>query len=252
MMDLHTVRHTYEATGPFATVYLEGRAPGEDAAQQVWLRWNDLREQLAEAGAEQATLDHIARALDPQEAGAAHPAGEVQTDGRVLVANDSGLVLDERGDAALGAGDSAQWSGAPDLGPLLREQAQSVRLLVAMTDKHGATVQRVVAAPAHDLDADAADEVEGTGHGSGHQPRRGALSHKQIQRHAQEVVQQNQRDIADHLARVADRWHPERIVLGGPVEARTALRHELPDSWQDRYVELEAGGLDDERAQEVL
>src|SRR5699024_12710955 len=85
-----------------------------------------------------------------------------------------------------------------------------------------------------------------------HQPRRGALSHKPIQRHAQEVVQQNQRDIADHLARVATRWHPERLVLGGPVEARTARRQELPDSLQGSYVELEAGGLEDERAQEIL
>jgi|SRR5690625_1586826 len=252
MMDLHTVRHTYEAAGPFATVYLEGRSPGEDAAQQVWLRWNDLREQLAEAGAGQATLDHVGEALDPQTTGDARVAGEVQTDGRVLVANDSGVVLDEPWDAALGAGDSAQWSAAPDLGPLLREQAQSVRLLVAITDKQGATVQRVVAAPAHDLEQGNEDAVDGTGHGSGHQPRRGALSHKQIQRHAQEVVQQNQRDIADHLARVATRWHPERIVLGGPVEARTALRQELPDSLQSSYVELEAGGLDDERAQEIL
>ncbi|HLR27846.1 MAG TPA: hypothetical protein VK086_04060 [Ruania sp.] len=252
MMDLHTVRHTYEAAGPFATVYLEGRSPGEDAAQQVWLRWNDLREQLAEAGAGQATLDHVGEALDPQTTGDARVAGEVQTDGRVLVANDSGVVLDEPWDAALGAGDSAQWSAAPDLGPLLREQAQSVRLLVAITDKQGATVQRVVAAPAHDLEQGNEDAVDGTGHGSGHQPRRGALSHKQIQRHAQEVVQQNQRDIADHLARVATRWHPERIVLGGPVEARTALRQELPDSLQNSYVELEAGGLDDERAQEIL
>lgn len=252
MMDLHTVRHTYEAAGPFATVYLEGRSPGEDAAQQVWLRWNDLREQLAEAGAGQATLDHVGEALDPQTTGDARVAGEVQTDGRVLVANDSGVVLDEPWDAALGAGDSAQWSAAPDLGPLLREQAQSVRLLVAITDKQGATVQRVVAAPAHDLEQGNEDAVDGTGHGSGHQPRRGALSHKQIQRHAQEVVQQNQRDIADHLARVATRWHPERLVLGGPVEARTALREELPDSLQSSYVELEAGGLDDERAQEIL
>lgn len=252
MMDLHTVRHTYESAGPFATVYLEGRSPGEDAAQQVWLRWNDLREQLAEAGAGQATLDHVGEALDPQTTGDARVAGEVQTDGRVLVANDSGVVLDEPWDAALGAGDSAQWSAAPDLGPLLREQAQSVRLLVAITDKQGATVQRVVAAPAHDLEQGNEDAVDGTGHGSGHQPRRGALSHKQIQRHAQEVVQQNQRDIADHLARVATRWHPERLVLGGPVEARTALREELPDSLQSSYVELEAGGLDDERAQEIL
>src|SRR5699024_7158835 len=174
----------------------------------------DLREQLAEAGAGQATLDHVGEALDPQTTGDARVAGEVQTDGRVLVANDSGVVLDEPWDAALGAGDSAQWSAAPDLGPLLREQAQSVRLLVAITDKQGATVQRVVAAPAHDLEQGNEDAVDGTGHGSGHQPRRGALSHKQIQRHAQEVVQQNQRDIADHLARVATRWHPERIVLG--------------------------------------
>src|SRR5699024_8762687 len=144
-------------------------------AQQVELRWNDLREQLADAGAGRPTLDHLAHALDPRAAGEAQTPGEVQTDGRVLVANDSGVILDEQWDAALGTGDSAQWSAAPDLGPLLREQAQAVRLLVAITDKQGATVQRVVAAAAHDLDSGSQDVVEGTAHGSGHQPRRGAL-----------------------------------------------------------------------------
>lgn len=246
LMGLQTLRHIYAADGPFVTVHLEGRSPGEDAQEQVRLRWHQLRQEVVRDGADEMVVGHLDHALSPEA------ITEVQTDGRILVANASGVLLDERWDAALGTGDAAHWAAAPDLGPLLRERAQSVRLLLVIADKHGAMVQRLVAAPSHDLDQGTGEHVEGTGHGSGHRPRRGALSHKQIQRHAQEVVEQNQRDVADHLARVAEEWHPELVVLAGPVEARTALRNELPGSLTDSHVEIEAGGRDDQRGQEVL
>lgn len=55
-MKLDIVRTITEARGPFATVYLEGRNPSEDAATQLRLRWDDLRGRLTESGADDEIL----------------------------------------------------------------------------------------------------------------------------------------------------------------------------------------------------
>ena len=85
-----------------------------------------------------------------------------------------------------------------------------------------------------------------------HKPREGALSHKNIQRRADEVVKQNLREVADHMDAVAKAWKPDLVVLAGGVEGRTALRNELPPALQDHFTETDAGGVDDDGAEEAL
>src|SRR5690625_6589880 len=98
-MDLARIRPVYDHPGPFATVYLEGRSPGEDAPQQVRLRWKGLREQLDTDGAEATALDALEARLFDEE------SGEVQVDGRVLAATTAGVLLDASWDATRGSGD---------------------------------------------------------------------------------------------------------------------------------------------------
>lgn len=58
-MQLETLRKLYDHQGPFATVYLESRSPAADAEHQLQLRWDDVRHQLAAAGAPDLSLIHI-------------------------------------------------------------------------------------------------------------------------------------------------------------------------------------------------
>ncbi|WP_035767954.1 hypothetical protein [Arthrobacter castelli] len=245
-MKLEAIRGVYEQQGPFATVYLEGRSPSDDAGQQIRLRWDDLRGRLAEAGAEEAVLESLDDAVMVED------IAEVQTDGRILVANATGVVLNDAWDAALGAGDAAHWSAQPELGAYVREQARSVRLLVAIADQHGAVVRRLVVAESHTLDQRSERSVGSESDESAHKPREGALSHKQIQRRADEAVKQNVRGVAEHLDQAATSWKPDLVVLAGEVQGRTALRDELPKALQDHYVEIDSGGVEDEDAEEAL
>jgi len=243
---LQSIRGTYDAEGPLATVYLEARSPGEDAEKQVRLRWDALRRELDGAGADEGLLT----ALD--EAVLVEDIGEVQADGRVLVAGRDGVLLDEPWDAAVGAGDAAHLAGQPRLGPYVRERARSVRLLVAIVDQEGAVVRREIAVEdrEHPVGPDATvdpDTVE-----SVHKPRGQALSHKQIQRRAADTVQQNARGVAEHLESVAKQWQPDALVLAGEVQGRTAVRDELPSALADICHETESGGTGDDRAEEVL
>ena len=87
-MELDEVRSLYEGRPPFATVYLEARSPAEDSPQQVRLRWEELRRDLVAQGAGDEALEALDRAVLGEE------AGEVQSSGRVLVADASAVRLD--------------------------------------------------------------------------------------------------------------------------------------------------------------
>lgn len=245
-MQLAELRNIYDQQGPFATVYLEARAPAEDAQHQVKLRWDDLKHRLQEAGAGDEVLDAL------EDVVLVDDITEVQNNGRVLVGNASGVLLNEDWDAAIGAGDEAHFTQEPELGAFVRERARSVRMIVAIADRTGAVVRRMVAAQDHELDergertvTDAADE-------SVHKPREGAFSHNQIQRRAEEATKQNVREVAEHIDDVATKWRPDVVVLAGEVQGRTALQDELSERLQDIWREAEHGGTDDDAAEQAL
>lgn len=247
-MQLTTIKHLFDHTPPFSTVYLEARSPAEDADHQLRLRWDDLRGRLEEDGAAVGSLE----ALDAAVIGDGADLTQVHAEGRVLVADAEAVVLDEPWDAALGRGDSAHVGQAPALGGYVRERARSALLLVAVADQEGATLRRVTVAEGLDAGPDAEREVEGAGDGSVHKPREGALSHRQIQRRADEVVKQNARSVAEHVEQLASRWRPDALVLAGEIQGRTALAEELPASLEGITHIAERGGIGDDAAEEAL
>ncbi|WP_258016139.1 hypothetical protein [Streptomyces sp. AJS327] len=245
-MDLSTLKPLYQHEGPFATVYLEGRSPSENAATQVRLRWQALRDRLEQQGAPPGPLDALEGELR------AGTPGEEQTNGRVLVAGAGGVVLDEPWDAALGVGDAAHWAYLPELGPYARERARSVRMLVVVADQEGAEIRQAVVAEQHHPQALGDETVQGTAIEGVHKPRHGFLSHNQIQRRADEAVDRNAMDVAEHVRRTADRFRPELVVLAGGVQARAAVRDALHDGLAALLVETERGGRDERASDEAL
>lgn len=245
-MELARLRHVYEYDGPFATVYLEGRSPSEDAAHQTRLRWEALREKLADQDAAESALEAIDSALQNAE------SGEAQGNGRVLVATEAGLVLDEAWDAALGTGDAAHWTVLPELGAYVREEARSVRMLVAVVDQEGAKVRQEVVATEHVAREVEDETVQGTATEGVHKPRGGALAHKQIQRRADEALERNAEDVVARLNTISARFRPAVLVLAGEVQARTAIREQLPGELSGIMVETDAGGRDDNASAESL
>jgi hypothetical protein len=63
---LPPARHIFDADGPFVSAYLTTDAGRPDAADQVALRWRNLRRQLADDGASEEAL----AAVDPLTVGA--------------------------------------------------------------------------------------------------------------------------------------------------------------------------------------
>ncbi|MGW7516179.1 baeRF2 domain-containing protein [Streptomyces sp. NPDC054796] len=246
-MELNRLKSVYAHEGPFVTVYLEGRSPGEDAAKQVRLRWQALRSRLENEDADPKALDAVETAL------AASEAGEEQANGRVIVTSAAdGVVLDEPWDAALGRGDAAHSGVLPELGPYIREGANAVRALLVIAGQEHAELRRLVVAEQHVPEELSREEARGSAVEEPHHTREGALSHRRIQRRADEAVSQNAKDIAAKVERASSAFHPRVLILAGEVQGRTAVREELPGELTDILAETDRGGSGDRGAEEAL
>ncbi len=62
-MDLDFLRPLYDGPGGYVSVYLDTARDHENAAREIAVRWQDARERLASAGADEPTLDAVAEAV---------------------------------------------------------------------------------------------------------------------------------------------------------------------------------------------
>lgn len=241
-MELSALTSLYNEAGSFATVFLEGHSPGEDAESQIRLRWQRLRKQLAAKGAADSALAALDAELERDK------PGEEQANGRVLVASDQGRIcLDEPWDTAPG-GDEAHWGVLPELGPYVREIDRAARVLLVVADQTEVRLSRLVVSREQELQEESRDNLEGGAVEGPHHPRAGALSHRRIQRRADEAVKQNAKEFATAVTRELHEFTPDVVILAGEVQGRTALRDQLGD----HVVETDRGGGTDTRAQQAL
>lgn len=246
MANFENLRPVYEHTGPFVTIYLEGRSPAADAEQQVRLRWDNLRESLAYADAPKAILAHLDSVLIVDD------ITEVQTDGRTLVANESGVLLDEHWDAAVGNGDAAYFSEVPELGAYIRESCRLVDLLLVVADQEGATIRELSVSPQHEAMEQNESHITGDNDEEIHKPREGALSHNQIRRRADEIIKDNAREVAETVDSIVEARLPDLVVVAGEVQGRTAVKAELSVRVNELLEETGQGGTDDDSAEDAL
>lgn len=245
-MNFENLRTVYDNQGPFATVYLEGRSPSADAEKQVRLRWDELRENLANAGAADEILKNLDDTLIVED------ITEVQTDGRVVVANADGVVLDEHWDAALGTGDNSHYGDVPELGAYVREASRLVDMLLVIANQDGATIRELRVSPQHEAKQEAESLISGDSDEEIHAPRQGALSHNQIRRRADEIVKDNARAVAEHVDEIVRAREPDLVVVAGEVQGRTAVKAELSVRATELLEETDQGGTEDDGAEDAL
>ncbi|MGC3022924.1 MULTISPECIES: Vms1/Ankzf1 family peptidyl-tRNA hydrolase [unclassified Brevibacterium] len=245
-MNSSQLRKVYEQGGPYATVYLEGRAPSADADTQIRLRWSELRERLTSAGAGEPLLESIDAITLVDE------PTEVHTDGRTIVANPQGILLDEHWDAALGEGDAAHYGDVPELGAYLRQECRQFDVVLVIAGQDGATVRELSVTP--DRERRETDGVHVTGDNDEdiNKPRRGAYSHNQIRRRVDEIIKANARSVSDFVDRLVTENAPDVVVLAGEVQGRTAVKSELSVRSEELLHEISEGGDDDDGAEEAI
>jgi hypothetical protein len=121
--------------GPFATVYLDATPSDKAVADRdVANRWRAARKALAAQGAPDDVLDGM-------EEAARRPTWEPGLHGRVVIADDTGVLVDRVLHDAPTA-DLASWSTVPELLQAVRAADESVEVLTVAIDRKGADFTR--------------------------------------------------------------------------------------------------------------
>ena len=241
--DIPDVASAFDGPGPFVTVYLGTDAAVEQASQQNELRWKNLRRALEKDGAPAETLT----AIDPLVPDAHHR-------GRTLavVADATGLRL-VRHEPEPPARDAGWIAPLPRVGPFIEWAQSAVPHLVVLADRAGADI--VVFTRRADSIGSGGAPVVSVGEDSGEDPvlrksNPGGWSQRRYQNRAENQWEQNAKEVADHVAALADETGARLIVVAGDVRALQLLTEHLPERTAELLREVDGSrgpgsGLDD-------
>lgn len=257
--DLSTV---LAAEGPFVSVYLATPSTDPNAADQLELRWKNVRRSLEEEGADDETLAAIDEIVVGERGGVARqvagPVGDGVDDvhsgnkpadrstfggrdnrgrhadgGTLAVVAAGGQVLLATGLATEPAGelDHYRLGLVPWLIPFLEAEAARIPYLVVRLDRAGADIT------GHRRRG---GEVEETVQGSD------AAIGRKHQRRAVDSWNTNAGEVAAEVAELGDRLSARAVLVGGDVAIGALFEEALPDRMKGlvRHLEHTSRGED--------
>ncbi|GID33036.1 hypothetical protein Abr02nite_80190 [Paractinoplanes brasiliensis] len=217
-----------ERPGRWVSVYLDATRAGENAAQEVGLRWRALRERLTGQGADDATLEAVQAAVQEHR----YREGRY---GLAVLARDGEVTVAETLPAPPPA-DEALAGPLPHVMPLLRQRHAEIPYVRVLADRTGADLDALTAGgvPRH-------AEVRGSATFPIRKVHVGGWSHLHYLHAAEESWKRNAGDVAAAAVDLAEAVEAEVIVVGGDVRAVQTFTGRLPKRWQDRVVATDAG-----------
>ena len=218
------------AKGPFASVELSTEQAVENAAQLEEMRWRALRGSLADAGAPESVLVAIDGVV-----GDAHLEGN----GLTVVANGEGVLVAEHHPGPPWR-EQAQWAPLPSLVPLLAHRQAAPAVVAVVADRAGADLVAVHPGTAEEIHREA---------GGGADPlaksKPGGWSQRRYQQRAENTWEQNAKDVAAEVTKLADRTNARLLVAAGDVRALQLLQESLPQEWLDVLRVMDGGRSED-------
>jgi hypothetical protein len=207
--------------GRYVSVYLDTTPTTAKAEAQVTLRWQAARKRLAEAGADEATLDAVDRTATVLD-------HEVR--GRVIFARDGATWLE----GTLPwppRQELANLAPLPHVMPWLAQlPARAPHVRVAATREGG----HVLAVTADGAEADETT-VEGITWPV-HKVSSGGWSQQRLQRSAEETWAANAKRTVAVVVAEAERVHAEFVLVGGDVRERSMVLDLLPPALREAAV----------------
>src|SRR4051794_25737094 len=227
-MNLGFLRTLFDRPGSWVSVYLDATRAGENAGDEVGLRWRGLREWLTAQGADAATLDAV------EEAVRNHPTQPGRY-GLAIFGRDGDVAMVETLSAPPPT-DTAYFEPLPHVMPLLEQRGAEIPYVRVLTDRTGADLDALSAGgvPRH-------REVAGSATFPLRKVNVGGWSHRHYLQAVEESWKRNAGDVAAAASDLAEAVGAEIIVVGGDVRAVQALGGRMPKRWQDRVGTTDAG-----------
>ncbi|MDQ1712966.1 MAG: hypothetical protein QOE45_2416 [Frankiaceae bacterium] len=225
-MELAEIAKVFQAAPPVLSVYVD--APHvEDVRERVAVKWKDLRRDLTERGADEATLAALAGAvLDPHLEG--HGFAGFAGHGQVLWSRRLPEPVPR---------EVALPGPLPYVLPLLAWRQRRLPYVVVIVDRTGADIY---AYSENDVPVDT-EKVQGS-HDVIHRVQAGGWSQLKYQHRAIDSWRGNAAEAADDIDRAARSVNAELVLVGGDANTLHFLRDYLPEALRPKVVVLEHAG----------
>lgn len=229
-LDRDALRSLFEHLRPTVTVYLPAsNDPAvSDAAHRLALEWSNLRRSLADRGASESDLDALAPVTS-------HP--DERGDTIVAVAADGALratgFITEPIVTPLGT------TGAiPALLPFLGWDQSRIAHVVVVADRTGADV--IAISPSRQ---DTGKTITGDDEHI-HRGAPGGWSQRRYQQRAENLWENNAREVAAEVDQLATAFKAQAIIAAGDVRALGFLRQHLPTRTNNLVREIDGARAD--------
>lgn len=203
----------FQHAGPFVSCYLDTQAATPDAPHRIEIRWKDLRPQLEEAGADEATLGAVEEALS---------AGRRLGEAAAVVAAGGSVLLVDGDDEPLDR-DLARCGALPSLGQVLAWRQHRVPFLALACDRAGADI----------VAASAGEEIETTAGADRHDPElhnvHGAgWAHHRYRQRVENAWERHAREVLEVVEGLVERISPRIVLYGGDSKACALIEEHAP------------------------
>ncbi len=217
--------------GPFATVYLDATRSAEAGDKDVVNRWKSVRRSLHHQGAPQSVLD-------PLDAAAARPTWVSGPHGRVLIADDSGVLVDRvlRNPPSVA---TALWHHVPALLQAARAADEAVDAICVAVDRHGADVWPV---GPHGTGVKGEKETVEAPHDEVSKTSSTRTKRATIESRVEDSWERNAEAYAAEIDRRVAADRPEIVLLTGDVRLVNLVKEELGQDASRVTVEVQGGG----------
>ena len=239
---LSALRPAADLHGDVVTAYVDVSRTNENAGQEVEVRTQHLRDELAAAGADEKLVATVAeRVLELTGHG-----GETS---RVVVAHGGGIVIDL---VVASAVPGHQHHGPiAHLLDLARAEADDVRYALVRIDHSGAdiTVAGTVSPAQREMTSEGDHDVLT-------KVKVGGWSQRRYQMRVEDSIERNAETVAEDLDRLVGKERIDLVLLTGDPTSVASVRDQVSARVSDRLEVLEHGsraeGASDERLEEEL
>jgi hypothetical protein len=219
-MHLDFFRPMYEEIGDYVSVYLDTDRRADNAVDVIAVQWGHAREQLAQAGASEESLQAVAEAIsDPGQVGQGQAV--FASRGTVTFA----AALDRPPRRAI-----ARLAALPHLMPLLAQHRPPIPHLRVSATKTGGEIVAVGGSGGEWRDWFTGRQWPV------HQSEGGGWSQERYQRSVEETWDENAKTLATEVAKVARDIGAGHVVVAGDVQARVLLVNHLPKLLRESVV----------------
>jgi len=217
---LDFLRPMYDEIGDYVSVYLDTDRSSEHANDDIAVRWQHARQQLARAGASEESLQAVAEVIsDPERVG----QGQAVFARHGAVTFAAALDLPPRREIA-------RFAPLPHLMPLLAQHRPPIPHLRVSATRTGGEIIAVGGSGEVWRDWVAGQQWPV------HKAKVGGMSQDRYQRDDEDTWNANAKELATEAAKVAASIGASHVVVGGDVRARTMFVSHLPKLLRESAV----------------